>query len=253
MSRQPAIFIGHGSPLNTIQDNSFTRALRSWGESLSPKAILCVSAHWWIDDVAVTDNVRPNQIYDFGGFPDELYEIKYPCIGSPELAVRMQSLAPVKASSAWGIDHGAWTVLRHLFPDASIPVVQLSLSKALTGAEHWALGERLKPLRDEGVLIVGSGNIVHSFWGFRGPENATPHPLGVEFENKIVEAIESDDADTLTQYESLGPAAKFSAPSADHYWPLIYPLATKEASEKITYPHVGYQYASMSMRCLQIG
>lgn len=257
MSRLPALFVGHGSPMNATWDNGFTRALSEWGRALSerkPRAILCVSAHWWGPALEVTSSASSRLIYDFNGFPENLYQLQYPCVGHPALADRVRALAPeVGADSRRGIDHGAWTILLHLFPQAQIPVVQLSLSMQLTEQEHWDLGRKLRPLRDEGILVIGSGNIVHSFIGFRGPEDAPPHALGVEFETKIVRAIDEKDATTLIRYSELGEAARFSSPTPDHYLPLLYPLAMREPNEGVSYPFTGYQYSSMSMRCLQVG
>lgn len=257
MPKIPAIFVGHGSPLNVIQDNDFTRTLATWGKQLqgfAPRAILCISAHWWVDKISVTAGKVPRTIYDFSGFPPALSAVKYPCPGSDELADQICALDPrIQKDKSWGIDHGTWSVLVHLFPQANVPVVQLSLDRNMAAREHFHLAEKLKPLRADGVLIIGSGNIVHSFSGFRGPEDAPPHPLGFRFDQTIAAAIADNQHDVVIDYEQAGEAARFAAPTADHFLPLLYTLGVRENTEEAFFTFAGFQYASMSMRCVQVG
>src|SRR5689334_15245293 len=176
--RLPAAFLGHGSPMNAIEPNRFTEAWRVFGaEMVRPRAILVVSAHWYVEGTAVTAMAQPRTIHDFGGFPRPLYEVRYPAPGSPELAARARDLlapAPVELDRGWGLDHGAWSLLVHLFPRADVPIVQLGLDETLTGPEHLALARRLRPLRDEGVLVLGSGNVVHNLHAYAWGR----HPVG---------------------------------------------------------------------------
>lgn len=255
--RQPAIFVGHGSPQNAIENNAYTRDLQKWGKDLQknpPDSILCISAHWWIRETRVTDGTKPRQIYDFSGFPPELHQIRYEPPGAENLPKQLAELDPtIRPDGSWGIDHGTWCVLHHLFPGARVPTGQLSINRNLSNQEHWDLGVRLRKLRDQGVLIVGSGNIVHSFFGISGPEDAPADPRAVEFDAKIKDALVNRDSKTLINYRNIGPSARFSAPTPEHFLPVIYIAALREEKDTLTFCHEGIQYASMSMRCFQIG
>jgi 4,5-DOPA dioxygenase extradiol len=254
----PAIFFGHGNPMNAVLNNSYTAGWRRIGEQTpKPKAILSISAHWFVPETAVTISPAPRTIHDFGGFPQELYHVQYPAPGDPELARRVQQmLAPlaVKLDNAWGLDHGTWSVLRHVYPDADVPVVQLSIDKTQPAAWHFELGKKLAPLRDERILIMGSGNLVHNLhayaWGRRMPD---PYDWAVHFEAKAKEMMLAGDYKTLVEYEKLGREAMLSIPTPDHYLPLLYVLAASRQRDVITFPVEGVDGGSVSMLTVQVG
>ena len=254
----PAIFFGHGNPMNAIGQNGYTDAWAEIGRSIPrPKAILCVSAHWYIPAVAVTAMPKPRTIHDFGGFPRELFEVEYPAPGSPELAVRVQELmgdGVIADDRHWGLDHGTWSVLIHVFPKADIPVVQLSINEAETAAFHYQTAKRLSALRDEGVLVIGSGNLVHNLHTYAwGRHNVDPFDWALRFEDKARELILADDHEPLIEYESLGRDAMLSAPTPDHYLPLLYILALKRDGEGVSFPVEGFDGGSISMLTVRIG
>lgn len=253
--RLPALFLAHGSPMNALADNEFTRALASVARSVPrPAAILVVSAHWLSHGTLVSDVPQPATIHDFGGFPDELYDIQYPAPGAPELASRVIELIPeAQADSSWGLDHGAWTVLRHMWPDADIPVAQLSIAMDAPASHHLEIGRALSPLRDEGVLIIGSGNIVHSFAGISWSPNPAAHLWALEFDVWVADALARGDSASLVEYHRAGPIAALSVPTTDHYLPLLYVAGTQREGDPVTFPHTGIDMASMSMRCVRIG
>jgi 4,5-DOPA dioxygenase extradiol len=254
----PAIFFGHGNPMNAIGQNGYTDAWAEIGRSIPrPKAILCVSAHWYIPAVAVTAMPKPRTIHDFGGFPRELFEVEYPAPGLPELAVRVQELmgdGVIADDRHWGLDHGTWSVLVHVFPEADIPVVQLSINEAETAAFHYQTAKRLSALRDEGVLVIGSGNLVHNLHTYAwGRHNVDPFDWALRFEDKARELILADDHEPLIEYESLGRDAMLSAPTPDHYLPLLYILALKRDGEGVSFPVEGFDGGSISMLTVRIG
>ena len=219
----PAVFVGHGSPTNAIEDNEFSRAWTDMSKSLPrPKAILCVSAHWETVGTLVTSMEQPRTIHDFYGFPQPLYEIRYPAPGSPGLAQRVREAVaktPVQADSDWGFDHGTWSVMRRMFPDADIPVVQLSLDRTRPPEFHYKLGEELKPLRSEGVLIVGSGNIVHNLRVMQWQDMA--YTWAEESDERIRRLIVDGDHDSIINYETMGDSARLSVPTNEHFLPLM--------------------------------
>lgn len=254
----PAVFFGHGNPMNALLDNSYTRAWAALGKQIPmPKAILSVSAHWYIPGTSVTAMRVPRTIHDFGGFPQDLYEIDYPAPGDPALAERIRDLlAPISVDLGddWGLDHGTWTVLRHAFPRADIPVVQLSIDKRQPSQYHYDIGKRLSPLRDEGILVVGSGNIVHNLhayaWGRRAVE---PYDWAVRFEVKARDLLLKADDGPLIDYETLGRDAALSIPTPDHYLPLLYVIALRRESDTIRFPAEGVDGGSVSMLAVRLG
>lgn len=254
----PAIFFGHGNPMNALADNSYTRAWAEIGRSVpKPKAILCVSAHWYIPGVAVTAMERPRTIHDFGGFPRELFEFQYPAPGSPELAAQVVGLLggeSVLDTGRWGLDHGTWSVLCHVFPEANVPVVQLSIDETEPAAFHYDLAKRLTPLRDEGVLIIGSGNLVHNLHAYAwGDQAREPFDWALRFEQTARDLILSGEHEPLINYESLGKDALLSAPTPDHYLPLLYVLGLQRDGDKVSFPVEGFDGGSISMLTVQIG
>lgn len=254
----PAVFFGHGNPMNAIERNAWTKAWSRCGASLpKPEAILCISAHWYLPSTAVTEQSNPKTIHDFGGFPKELYEVEYPAPGSPELARRVKEiLSPVsvKLDDTWGLDHGTWSVLTHLFPDADVPIVQLSIDERQPSAFHYEIGKRLAPLREEGILIVGSGNLVHNLHAYAwGQRKVEPYDWGARFEKKVREMLLAGEDGPLIEYEKLGPDAMLSAPTPDHYLPLLYVIAMRKEGEPVSFPVEGFDGGSISMLAVQIG
>lgn len=257
-ARQPAIFFGHGNPLNALANNRYTEAWRRMGlEIPKPVAILSISAHWFVPETGVTITTAPRTIHDFGGFPRELYHVQYPAPGDPLLARRVQKMLapmPVKLDESWGLDHGTWSVLCHVYPDAGVPVVQLSIDETQPPSFHFEIGRRLAPLRDEGVLIVGSGNLVHNLhayaWGRHMPD---PYDWAVRFESMAKDAMLAGEFRPLVDYEKLGKDAALSIPTPDHYLPLLYVLGAKQEGEAARFPVEGIDGGSVSMLTVQIG
>ncbi len=252
MSIMPVCFLGHGNPMNALADNAYTQAWTRLGANLPerPQAVLCISAHWYEPLLAVTAMSHPRTIHDFGGFPRELYAVKYPAPGSPALAQRVADLlAPktVASDTAWGLDHGSWAVLCHVFPDASIPIVQLSIDARLSFAEHYELAAHLQPLRDEGIFIVGSGNIVHNLEAARwGSNDAVVYPWASEFDGFVRDALLARQHDRLIHLSE--EAAMLSVPTPEHYLPLLYCAALARKTDVVTFPCEGIDLASISMR-----
>jgi 4,5-DOPA dioxygenase extradiol len=254
----PAVFLGHGNPMNAIQQNAWTRSWAAIGAALPrPKAVLCVSAHWYLPATAVTAMAQPRTIHDFGGFPPELHRVQYPAPGAPDLAARVAQLlqpTPVALDRDWGLDHGSWSVLRHVYPDADIPIIQLSIDETKAASWHFETAKKLAPLRDEGVLIVGSGNLVHNLhtysWGNPAVE---PYDWAIRFETLARKALATADFMPLVNYQSLGRDAMLSAPTPDHYLPLLYVLAQHRPGEPISFPAEGFDGGSISMLSVQLG
>jgi 4,5-DOPA dioxygenase extradiol len=254
----PAIFFGHGNPMNALLNNSYTEGWRGIGTATPrPTGIVSVSAHWFVPGTGVTISTAPRTIHDFGGFPRELYQVQYPAPGDPDLACRVQKLlAPlaVALDNSWGLDHGTWSVLRHVYPDADIPIVQLSIDETQPASFHFELGRKLAPLRDEGILIVGSGNLVHNLhtyaWGRHVPD---PYDWAVRFETEAKQIMVAGEYKPLIDYEKLGPEAMLSIPTPDHYLPLLYVLATRQRGEGIAFPIEGVDGGSISMLTVQVG
>ena len=258
MSDMPAIFFGHGNPMNALEENAWTNGWASIGKSIPrPRAVLCVSAHWYLPATLVTAMAAPRTIHDFGGFPRQLFEVKYPAPGDPELARRVQDiLAPFSAGldEQWGLDHGTWSVLCHVFPDANVPVVQLSIDETQPAEFHYEIAKRLTVLRDEGVLIAGSGNLVHNLhaygWGRRQRE---PFDWAVSFEARARELLMAVEHAPLIAYETLGRDATLSVPTPDHYLPLLYVIAQQREGDEVSFPVEGFDGGSVSMLTVRIG
>ena len=254
----PAVFFGHGNPMNAVTHNDYTETWRRMGAEMpKPTAILSISAHWYVPETGVTVSTAPRTIHDFGGFPQELYQVQYAALGSPALARRIQQLLSplaVNLDNSWGLDHGTWSVLRHVYPTADIPVVQLSIDETKPAAFHFEIGQKLAALRDEGVLIVGSGNLVHNLhayaWG-RHPRD--PYDWAVRFESAAKDMMLAGEHKPLINYETLGRDAALSIPTPDHYLPLLYVLAAQQKGESVRFPVAGVDGGSISMLAVQIG
>jgi 4,5-DOPA dioxygenase extradiol len=254
----PAIFFGHGNPMNAVLQNTYTEAWSNLGRTIPrPKAILCISAHWFVPQTGVTVTTAPKTIHDFGGFPRELYQVRYPAPGDPDLARRVQALLrplPVALDESWGLDHGAWSVLCHVYPQADIPVVELSIDETQPPGYHYELGARLAPLREEGVLIVGSGNLVHNLHAYAwGRHNVEPFDWAVKFEQQTRELLLAGEHAPLVNYERLGREALLSIPTPDHYLPLLYVIASRQPGEAASFPVEGVDGGSISMLAVKIG
>jgi 4,5-DOPA dioxygenase extradiol len=249
--RLPVVFIGHGSPMNTLADNSYTQAWRNLGMKLpTPKAILVVSAHWYVAGTAVTAMAQPKTIHDFYGFPPELFAYDYPAPGEPALAERVRALLrgiDVRADDSWGLDHGAWSVLAHMYPEAEVPVIQLSIDGTQPAAFHFDVGRRLAPLRDEGVLILGSGNVVHNLRAMRREEDARPFDWALEFNDWLRERLLARDAQAIVNPMQSGDAARLAIPTPEHYLPLIYIVGAAAENDKLEVLTDGIDLGSVSM------
>ena len=252
----PALFFGHGNPMNALQQNDWTNVWGTIGRSFPrPRAVLCISAHWYLPATLVTAMETPRTIHDFGGFPRELYQVQYRAPGSLELSARVQELLEtVGPDHSWGLDHGTWSVLCHVYPEADVPVVQLSIDETQPPSFHFDLGRRLAPLRDEEVLIVGSGNLVHNLhayaWGRHTPE---PYDWAVRFEESAKDLMLADLFEPLIEYESLGRDALLAIPTPEHYLPLLYVLGAKRENDPISFPVQGIDGGSVSMLSVQVG
>lgn len=254
-SRMPAVFIGHGSPMNIILDNEFTRSLSELGKNLpKPEAILVVSAHWTTENSRVLCGAENKMIYDFMGFPEELYRYGYPAPGAPDLAEKIisgLSSFDVRCGK-WGLDHGAWAILKWMYPKADIPVFQLSLDYSLTALGHYNLAKELAFLRECGVLLIGSGNIVHNLSMMDYRIDSEPYGWAVEFDKIMADSLEKRDHEKIIDYISLGKIADLSVPTDEHFLPMIYVIATQSEDEKVRFIHKSFQHSSISMRCFTI-
>jgi 4,5-DOPA dioxygenase extradiol len=245
--------------MNALLVNSYTEKWRALAATLPrPKAILSVSAHWYVQDPAVTVSSAPRTIHDFGGFPRELYQVRYPAPGDPELAARVQKLLapiPVRLDERWGLDHGTWSVLRHVYPHADVPVVQLSIDETQPPGFHYDIGKRLAPLREEGILILGSGNIVHNLHAYAwGRHVQEPYDWAISFEKRVRELLLAQQHQPLVNYETqLGREADLAVPTPDHYLPLLYVAGMRTRSEPLTFPVEGVDGGSVSMLAVRVG
>ncbi|MGH8446867.1 MAG: 4,5-DOPA dioxygenase extradiol [Solimonas sp.] len=248
----PAIFFGHGSPMIALETNATTAAWQRIGAGFArPKAIVCVSAHWCTRGTAVTAMPQPRTIHDFGAFPQALFDVQYPAPGSPELAARVQALlAPLPVAldeRSWGFDHGTWSVLCKVYPDADVPVVQLSMDISQPPTVHYEIGRRLAPLRDEGVLIVGTGNVVHNLGLMNWDPATPPYDWAQRFHDYVRDALADDAPQRLVDYRERGRDAQLSVPSPDHYWPLLYAAGARRSGDRARFEVERVEHGSLSM------
>lgn len=254
--KMPVLFIGHGHPMNALLDDGFTQSLGKIGKEIQkPNAIMVISAHWETRGTFVSVNPQPKAIYDFGGFDERLFQIKYEPKGHPELAREVIKQLPlVKEDQSMGLDHGAWTVLKFIYPKADVPVFQLSIDYTQSPQKHFELSQALQKMREKGVLIIGSGNIVHNLGRVDWHNiNAETHDWALEFDALVKQKLNTRDFESLINYKKLGSSALLSIPSEDHYLPLIYTLGLASKDEPVSYLYEGFQYAGISMRCFKIG
>lgn len=250
--RQPAIFFGHGSPMNAL-GGPFADAWRAVGEAVGkPRGVVMISAHWETEGLGVTAQARPQTIHDFGGFPAELHAMQYPAPGSPDLAARVAELTGAVQTQDWGLDHGTWSVLAHVWPDADVPIVQLSLNRRLDAQGHFDLAKRLAPLRDEGVVIAGSGDFVHNLrtWKRAGGE---AYPWAVSFNDAVKAALVRGDGATLINWVGLAEDAQLSVPTDEHYLPLLYVAAQRRPGDDVSFFNDVIEGGSISMTGVRIG
>ncbi|MBE0627130.1 MAG: 4,5-DOPA dioxygenase extradiol [Burkholderiales bacterium] len=256
-ARMPVIFFGHGSPMNTLARNPYTEAWRQLGAMVPrPKAILAISAHWYTRGTSVTAMASPKTIHDFRGFPQALFDIQYPARGDPALAARVRELlAPVEVGldQTWGLDHGTWSVLVHAYPDAGIPVVQLSMDATKPAGFHYDLGRSLAPLRDEQVLIVGSGNVVHNLMLMQRGVGAPAYEWARRFNEAVRAALASADHQSLVEFERLGEDARLAVPTPEHYLPLLYIAGLQAEGETMAFVVDGYEAGSLGMLSVAAG
>jgi 4,5-DOPA dioxygenase extradiol len=258
--KMPVLFLGHGSPMNAIEENEFVKGFRDVGKTIpKPKAILCVSAHWETQGTFVTAMEKPATIHDFGGFPRELYEVQYPAPGNPELAKETQGMIKkneVGLDQKWGLDHGCWSVVKHLYPAADVPVIQMSLDYSKNAQQHYELAMEIGALRNKGVLIVGSGNMVHNLrmvaWD-RLNDDEYGYDWALEASEKMKDSILSGNHQQLIDYKSQGKAFQLAIPTPDHYLPLLYALALKEDDEEISLFNDKAIGGSLTMTSVRIG
>ncbi|MES2141050.1 MAG: 4,5-DOPA dioxygenase extradiol [Bacteroidota bacterium] len=257
--KMPVLFLGHGSPMNAIEENEFVTGFRNLGKEISkPKAILVISAHWETKGTFVTAMEKPRTIHDFGGFPQALFDVQYPAPGSPELAKETQELikkTSVGLDEKWGLDHGAWSVVKHLYPNADVPVIQMSIDYTQNAQYHYDLAKELATLRSKGVLIVGSGNMVHNLgvvaWDKFNVDNYG-YDWAIEASTKMKQFILSNDHKPLIDFQNQGKAFDLAIPSPEHYLPMIYSLALKEENEKITLFNDKAVAGSLTMTSIKI-
>lgn len=256
--RMPVLFIGHGSPMNAIDSNQFTQTLNLLGEQLpKPKAILVVSAHWMTEGSWITEMAQPKTIHDFYGFPQALFDVQYPAPGSPEFAkIIRETVQDQKIhadTEAWGLDHGTWSVLRHIYPKADIPVLQLSLHMEKPNQYHAELGKELSRLRDKGVLIIGSGNLVHNLSNIRWEPNAKPYDWAIEYDEWLKTKLQDKDFSAVLNDYHKTSAGKLSIPTLEHYLPLHYVLGAADKSDELKFEYEELQNGSISMRSFSLG
>jgi 4,5-DOPA dioxygenase extradiol len=249
----PALFIGHGSPENVVLNNAFTQSLQQLGQQLAkPRAILMISAHWLSRGSLLTTASAPEQIFDFHGFPDALYRVHYrPSTDASVIAdiLAAGNIIPITADAHAGFDHGTWTVLKHLFPDADVPVVQLSMDSGLSRQQHFALAQKLQSLRSKGIMVIGSGNIVHNLGRLDWHNRSGGYDWALRFDEQMKTALTSTDVDFITQPRTaMTNDGRLSVPTEDHYWPLLYVEGVRQPSDKLEWIYEGYEYGGISLR-----
>ena len=253
----PTLFVGHGSPMTAFEDNQFVRGWAALAAAMPrPRAILCVSAHWYTSGTGVTAMLQPRTVHDFSGFPAELYQYHYRAPGDPVLAQQIADLlAPLEVTQdqQWGFDHGSWAVLKHMYPQADVPVLQLSIDGTRDAAWHYALGQRLRPLRDQGVLLLGSGNVVHNLRQLRMGDSMPPQSWAARFNDEVRNNIETRNHDALIHYEQYGEAARQSVPTPEHYLPLLYVLGASEDDEPVSITLDEIMFGSIGMMSVSCG
>jgi 4,5-DOPA dioxygenase extradiol len=256
LDRQPILFVSHGSPMNAIEDNSWSKAQIKLGRTLPrPKAIVVISAHWWTHGTFVQASAFPETIHDFGGFPRALFEAQYPSPGNPALAAEVATLLGGDTTPEWGLDHGAWSVLLRLFPEADIPVVQVSMDADMPARGHLEMGRKLSKLRDQGVLILGSGTLTHNLRDAMGRAQTGDfsRPDWAErFDLATVQAVEQHDDQTLMTLHAT-PDGRHAHPTPDHWFPLLWSYGAADSTDPLTYPVEGFDMGSMSMRSMRWG
>lgn len=247
----PVLFVGHGNPMNAIEENPFVSSWRNIAKTIpTPNAILCISAHWETNGTQVTAMEKPKTIHDFGGFPQALFDVQYPAPGSPELAKSAKELiisTNVGLDNQWGLDHGTWSVLKHFYPQANIPIVQLSLNYKLTPQEHYNLAKEITTLRSKGVLIIASGNMVHNLGSIDWRNPNSGYDWALEANSKFIELIEKQDHTSLINFSKLGKAVQMSIPTPEHFIPLLYILAQQQPNEKVDFFNNQTVMGSLSM------
>jgi 4,5-DOPA dioxygenase extradiol len=255
VEKMPVLFIGHGSPMNAIEHNAFTETLSGLSARLPrPKAVCVVSAHWVTAGAHVLTSEHPKTIHDFYGFPAPLYEVEYPAPGAPDQAKKVASNPEIKAVQDWGLDHGSWSVLRHMYPKADVPAFQLSLDQRRSFKEHLELGREIQSLRERGVLILGSGNLVHNLGRLDWDDPHGAYDWALEFDAKVKAAVDAHDAGALAEPQKWGEKLLAAAhPTVEHYLPLLYCMGSTDARDEVSYPYEGFDFGSISMRAIQFG
>jgi 4,5-DOPA dioxygenase extradiol len=252
----PAYFIGHGSPMNALANNKFTASLNAIGMEVSkPKCILVISAHWLTKGTYVQSAPSNKTIYDFGGFPEELYRVKYEPKGSPDTANELSEKIKhtnIQTTTEWGLDHGAWTILKHMYPLANVPAFQMSIDFSKPPAYHFQLAKELHYLRKKGVLIIGSGNIVHNLGRLNWQQPESAYDWSIEFDDSVKRKLQSHAYNDLINYTQMGSAALLSVPTLDHYLPMLYVLGVTTQKENIHFTYEGIEMGSVSMRCFKV-
>lgn len=253
----PLLFVGHGSPMNAIEENEFVRGWRNTTLNLpKPKAILCISAHWETQGTFVTAMSQPRTIHDFGGFPDELFKVQYPAPGSKSIAQEIQqsmTQVSIGLDNDWGLDHGCWSVLKQMYPKADIPVLQLSLDYSISNAKHLELGQQLSFLRERGVLVIGSGNMVHNLRKLNWQKPESGYDWAIEANEGFKKMIESNELYALTNIENKGNAYQLSIPTPEHFLPLLYILGLKSKDEPVSFFNDSIVMGSISMTSVKVG
>jgi 4,5-DOPA dioxygenase extradiol len=252
MERMPVLFVGHGSPMNAIENNTFTQTLRELSARLpKPRAVCVVSAHWVTPGSRVLASPRPQTIHDFYGFPPPLYEVEYPAPGAPGEAEKLAGNPAIVPDEEWGLDHGSWSVLRHMYPDADVPAFQLSLDERRSLKEHLELGREIKQLRERGVLILGSGNLVHNLGRIDWSDPHGAYDWAREFDGKVKSAVDAHDGSALAEPHHWGAALLATAhPTIEHYAPLLYCMGSTDEQDEVSYPYEGFDFGSISMRAV---